>query len=163
MEIERKWLMNKKPEGFPLLEQATLLQGYLCTRPAVRIRSKECAGVKTYRLCVKGKGTLAREEIELDLPQDKFEALARLLNQPLIRKDYSVFALPNGLRLEYSEVDTGLPGAFAYAEVEFKTVKAAHAFVPPTCLGREVTEEPGWSMASYWARRAEKQERGKEV
>lgn len=152
MEIERKWLMKQKPQGLPVLEEATLYQGYLCTSPTVRIRSKVCAGKTSYRLCFKGKGTLVREEIELDLPQDKFEALSHLLTQPLIRKDYTVFALPHGLRLEYSEVDTGKPSAFAYAEVEFDSVEAAHAFTPPTCLDREVTEEPGWTMADYWNR-----------
>lgn len=150
MEIERKWLMEAKPQGFPVLEEAVVYQGYLCTRPTVRIRSKTCDGQTGYRLCIKGKGTLVREEIELDLPPEKFEALSRLLTQPMIRKDYTVFSLPGGLRLEYSEVDTGKPGAFAYAEVEFPSVEAAHAFRAPACLGREVTEEPGWTMADYW-------------
>ena len=152
MEIERKWLMKQKPQGLPVLEEATLYQGYLSTHPTVRIRSKLCGEKSSWRLCIKGKGTLVREEIELELPQEKFEALSRLLTKPLIRKDYTVFALPQGLRLEYSEVDTGKPGAFAYAEVEFDSVDAAHTFDPPACLGREVTEEPGWTIADYWNR-----------
>lgn len=35
------------------------------------------------------------------------------------------------------------PRAFFYAEVEFDTLEQARAFVPPACLGRDVTEEPG--------------------
>ncbi|MCH3972669.1 MAG: CYTH domain-containing protein [Oscillospiraceae bacterium] len=153
MEIERKWLMTQKPQGLPVLQTAVLRQGYLCTHPTVRIRSKRCGGKDTFRLCIKGKGTLVREEIELDLPREKFEALSCLLEKPLIRKDYTVFALPGGLRLEYSDVDAGLPGAFSYAEVEFTSVEAARAFVPPDFLDREVTEEPGWTMAAYWEKR----------
>ncbi|MCH4239035.1 MAG: CYTH domain-containing protein [Oscillospiraceae bacterium] len=154
MEIERKWLMTQKPQNLPVLEKAVLYQGYLSTHPTVRIRSKECSGKSGWKLCIKGKGTLVREEIELDLTQKKFEALSHLLAKPMIRKDYTAFSLPDGLRLEYSEVDTGAPDAFAYAEVEFDSVEAAHAFVPPTFLGREVTEEPGWTMADFWERRA---------
>ncbi len=152
MEIERKWLMKQKPQGLPVLEKATLYQGYLCTQPTVRIRSTNCNGKTSYRLCIKGKGTLVREEIELDLSKEKFESLSHMLTKPMIRKDYTVYTLPNGLRLEYNEVDTGKPAAFSYAEVEFKSVSAAHAFAPLPCLGREVTEEPGWTMADYWNR-----------
>lgn len=153
MEIERKWLMEKKPAGLPVRREAVVYQGYLCTEPTVRIRSTESAGAKTYRLCVKGRGTLVREEIEVDLPRDKFEAMARLLPKPLVRKDFTVFALPGGLELEYSDVDPGSPTAFSYAEVEFPTVEAAKAFEAPPFLGREVTEEPGWTMGAYWDRK----------
>ena len=67
-----------------------------------------------------------------------------------VRKTYKVYALPDGLRLEVSLVDAGTPRAFFYAEVEFDTLEQARAFVPPACLGRDVTEEPGWSMGAYW-------------
>ena len=68
----------------------------------------------------------------------------------MIRKTYKVYALPDGRRLEVSLVDAGTPLAFYYAEVEFDTLEQARAFVPPACLGRDVTEEPGWSMGAYW-------------
>ncbi|ARP51017.1 MULTISPECIES: CYTH domain-containing protein [Caproicibacterium] len=154
MEIERKWLMTQKPVGLPVLDTVTQYQGYLCTHPAVRIRRTHSKDGDSYRLCIKGKGTLVREEVELDLPAEKYEALARLLTKPLIRKDFTAFSLPGGLILEYSDVDIGLPSAFSYAEVEFSSVAEARAFVPPACLGREVTEEPGWTMSDYWDRRA---------
>ena len=68
MEIERKFLIDGFPQGLPLLEEAVVYQGYLCVDPVVRIRSKETAGKKTsYVLCFKGEGTLARQEIEMDL------------------------------------------------------------------------------------------------
>ena len=46
-----------------------------------------------------------------------------------------------------------MDGAFFYAEVEFPTVEAARAFTPPAFLGREVTEEAGFSMSDYWKTR----------
>ena len=72
---------------------------------------------------------------------------------PMIEKDYRVYALPDGLRLECSLVDEGTPTAFYYAEVEFDSLEAAYAFQPPAFLGREVTEERGYSMGQYWERK----------
>lgn len=154
MEIERKFLIDGFPQGLPLLDEAVVYQGYLCVDPVVRIRSKETAGKKTsYVLCFKGEGTLARQEIEMDLTAEQFGQLRELIGRPLVRKDYKVYALPGGLRLECSLVDRGTPTAFYYAEVEFGTVEQAAAFVPPPFLGRDVTEEPGYGMGSYWARK----------
>ncbi len=146
MEIERKFLISGFPEGLPLLGEAVLEQGYLCTDPVVRIRSKEQDGRTTYRLCFKGEGRLVRQETELDLTAEQFAELQNLLRAPMVRKDFRVYALPGGERLECSLVD----GAFFYAEVEFPTVEAARAFTPPAFLGREVTEEEGFSMSDYW-------------
>lgn len=149
MEIERKFLISGFPEGLPLLAEAVLKQGYLCTDPVVRIRSKEQNGSMTYRLCFKGEGRLVRQETELDLTAEQFAELQNLLRAPMVRKEFRVYALPGGERLECSLVD----GAFYYAEVEFPTVEAAHAFTPPAFLGREVTEEAGFSMSDYWKTR----------
>ncbi len=149
MEIERKFLISGFPEGLPLLGEAVLEQGYLCTDPVVRIRSKEQDGRTTYRLCFKGEGRLVRQETELDLTAEQFAELQNLLRAPMVRKDFRVYALPGGERLECSLVD----GAFFYAEVEFPTVEAARAFTPPAFLGREVTEEAGFSMSDYWKTR----------
>ena len=149
MEIERKFLISGFPEGLPLLGEAVLEQGYLCTDPVVRIRSKEQDGRTTYRLCFKGEGRLVRQETELDLTAQQFSELQNLLRAPMVRKDFRVYALPGGERLECSLVD----GAFYYAEVEFPTVEAARAFTPPAFLGREVTGEAGFSMSGYWKTR----------
>ena len=49
-------------------------------------------------------------------------------------------------------MDKGLPSQFFYAEVEFPTVEAAHAFTPPADigLGEEKTESGDFSMSAYW-------------
>lgn len=149
MEIERKFLLDSFPQGLPLLEESVMEQGYLCTDPVVRIRSKEKDGCKTYRLCFKGEGRLVRQETEMNLTESQFAELSNLLRAPMVRKEFRVYALPGGERLECNLVDN----TFFYAEVEFPTVEAAHAFTPPAFLGREVTEEAGFSMSSYWTTR----------
>lgn len=149
MEIERKFLLSAFPQGLPLLEEARMEQGYLCADPVVRIRSKESGGKTACRLCFKGQGRLVRQETELAISEETFRELANLLKAPMVKKEYRVYALPGGERLECSLVD----GRFYYAEVEFPTLEEALAFTPPPFLGREVTEEKGFTMAEYWETR----------
>ena len=153
VEIERKFLLKAFPEELPLLEESVLYQGYLCTDPVVRIRSREEKGQKSFVLCFKGQGTLIRREIEMDLTETQFSQLSELLKAPLIRKDFRVYQLPDGHRLECSLVDEGSPSAFLYAEVEFSSLEEARSFQPPEFLYRDVTEFPGFSMSRYWETR----------
>ncbi len=155
MEIERKFLIEGFPEGLEEISRARVRQGYLCVKPTVRIRSSEKAGKTDYRLCFKGEGTIARQEVELPLEPEVFAQLEDLLEMPMVTKDYRVYALPGGLKLECSLVDEGTPTAFYYAEVEFESLEAAYAFQPPAFLGRDVTEERGYSMGEYWERKKE--------
>lgn len=153
VEIERKFLIDEFPHDLPLLEQATVWQGYICSAPVVRIRKKETAEGVSYRLCFKSKGTLVRREVEQDISSEKFNALSELLEVPLIRKDFKVFSLPDGHRLECNLVDKGTPTSFYYAEVEFPSVEEANAFVVPAFLGEEKTEDPAFTMSRYWERK----------
>ena len=152
MEIERKFLIDSFPD-LPLIEQAVCYQGYLSVRPVVRIRKKVDGDIATYKLCFKGKGTIARQEVELDITEEVYEQLVELLQGAPVRKDYRVYRLPGGERLECSLVDPGEPTEFMYAEVEFATLEEARRFAPPGFLNREVTEQPGYSMGSYWSRK----------
>lgn len=155
MEIERKFKLDAFPEHLPLLHASQVEQGYLSTTPCVRIRSKKTEDSVDYKLCIKGQGTLVREEVELSLDEDRFTRLKNLLHGEMIRKDYRIYQLPDGRKLECSLVDGGTENAFLYAEVEFPTVEEANAFVPPAFLGEDVTEVPGSSMSSYWERTRE--------
>ena len=129
MEIERKWLIEGFPAGLPLVAQAAMRQGYIATAPAVRIRESTNEAGTQYILCFKGKGTLAREEIETPIDKALFQRLEAFIGKPLVTKAFR-----------------------AYAEVEFPTVEAARAFTPPQGigLGREMTEDEGFSMSRYW-------------
>lgn len=156
MEIERKWLTDGWPQG--LEEQRCILmrQGYITTRPTVRIRSEASGDVTEYVLCFKGAAGpdgLAREEIETNIAPELFAKLEAFIGRPLIEKEQRRYALPGGLTLEVNQVDRGQPGEFFYAEVEFPTKEAALAWQPGELgeyLSDEVTGKPGQSMAAYW-------------
>ncbi len=159
MEIERKWLIDGFPTGLPLIDAAQVRQGYIATRPAVRIRERVSEQGGRWVLCFKGAGTLAREEVETDISRELFERLTAFTGNDLVTKDYRVYRLPGGEALEVSLVDAGRPTSFYYAEVEFPTVEAARAFTPPLFLGEEKTEDGSFSMSAYWRRTRAPQER----
>ena len=160
MEIERKWDVAGWPEeALPVLETYEMEQGYLCTRPTVRIRKEALLGGKTaYILCIKGKADalgLAREEIELSVSEEEFRRMQAVIGKPLIKKVRRTYLLPDGAHLEVNEVDAGLPTHFFYAEVEFASREAALGWIPPTeglqaYLNKDCTGQPGSTMAEYW-------------
>lgn len=156
MEIERKWLVNGWPDTLQPYKTIIMRQGYITTRPTVRIRSEQSGDVTEYILCFKGKASpdgLAREEIESPITPELFARLEAFLGKPLIEKQQRRYLLPSGLTLEVNQVDAGQPGEFFYAEVEFDSRQQAEEFEPDTLadyLSNEVTGTPGQSMAAYW-------------
>ncbi len=156
VEIERKWLLSAFP-ALPEVARAEMEQGYLSFgEVTVRIRRSQSGEEVSYRLTCKGPGTLQRTEVELPLQPEQYKALCPLCVAPLAHKQLRCYRLPGGELLECSAVDADEEGGFYYAEVEFPDVKAAKAFQPPPFLGREVTEEPGFTMAAYCRRKAGK-------
>ena len=152
MEIERKFLIDRFPESLPLESECEMRQIYISVMPTVRARSKKVGDKETFRLTVKGSGELCREEIETSVTRKQFEALCRVAEKEPIRKLKRCYKLPDGLLLECSLVDEGTENEFMYAEVEFESVAAAEAFVPPDYLGKEVTYDNSWKMNNYWKR-----------
>lgn len=156
MEIERKWLTDGWPQGLEETRRILMRQGYITTRPTVRIRSEQSGDVTEYVLCFKGAAGpdgLAREEIESNIDPELFAKLEAFIGRPLIEKEQRRYALPGGLTLEVNQVDRGQPGEFFYTEVEFDTKEAALAWQPGELeeyLSDEVTGQPGQSMAAYW-------------
>lgn len=156
MEIERKWLTDGWPQGLEETGRILMRQGYITTRPTVRIRSEKSGKETKYVLCFKGAAGpdgLAREEIESNIDRELFAKLEAFIGRPLIEKEQRRYALPGGLTLEVNQVDRGEPGEFFYAEVEFATKEAALAWQPGELeeyLSDEVTGQPGQSMAAYW-------------
>ena len=149
MEIERKWLIDGFPAGLPLLKEARVRQGYISTAPVVRIRESVNADGCRCVLCFKGEGTLAREEVETDISAELFRRLTAFTGQDLVTKDYRVYALPGGERLEVSLVDAGRPTAFFYAEVEFPTVSTEEL---EECMFRDVLGTYTTKCAGPWGR-----------
>lgn len=160
MEIERKWMVSGWPsQEFPLLFEQNMQQGYFTVRPTARIRKESTVGGEThYILCFKSLPTddgLARGEIEIDIPKEKFDALEEMIGLPLIPKVRRTYELPDGLHLEVNHVDEGQPTEFWYAEIEYPTVEAARAWDPAAFglggyLSEDVTGQPGQSMGEYW-------------
>ncbi len=152
MEIERKFLIDRFPEGLPLKAEYDMQQIYLSVMPTVRARSRKIGDRETYRMTVKGKGELCREEIEISINKEQYEAFVRIAGKEPIRKHKRDYILPEGLVLECSAVDEGTENYFMYAEVEFGSVEEAEAFQAPDFLGKEVTYDSYWKMNNYWKR-----------
>lgn len=160
MEIERKWMVSSFPEDsgvrLPVLFRQFMRQGYVCVHPTVRIREERMIGGNTdYVLCFKSEGGLARKEIELSIPKDKFLELEDLIALPLIPKLRVTYQLPDGLRLEVNHVDEGQPTEFWYAEIEYESEDQALSWDPAAVglgdyLSDDVTGQPGQSMGAYW-------------
>ncbi len=164
IEIERRWLMAGFPEQLPgglpagveFLYEIEKAQGYISTAPVVRIRSEVtaaqngCAAKEEYILCIKGKGRLARTEIETPLTAEVFAQLKAFIGVPLVRKQTRLYRLADGHVMECSLVDDGEPTAFYYAEVEFSTLDEATLFAAPEWFGEDKTMDGSFSMSAYW-------------
>lgn len=149
MEIERKWLLNTLPQA-KMIEHGFVEQFYISTEPEVRLRRCEVLQGKNripYRLAVKSNGTLSREEIQLEVPQEFYEQVKQFVGKPPILKETWTFNL-EGYKLEVSNVEN----RFLYAEIEFETEEQAEAYVMPIVDAVEVTNNPNYKMKNYWKR-----------
>jgi CYTH domain-containing protein len=148
MEIERKYLINQLPEDLSQYPCRQIEQGYLNTEPVIRIRKD--AG--EYFLTLKGPGLMAREEINFPLTAEAYAHLKKKIDGQLISKvRYLIPLLHPHVKegspeppVDYSlniELDVFDPpyAPFVMAEVEFGSVDAADAFVPPSWFGEDVT------------------------
>lgn len=131
-EIERKFLLERLPDGLP--EGEPIRQGYLAIAPdGVEVRVRDRAGTAT--LTVKSGPAHVRVEEELEIEPARFEALWALTEGRRIAKTRHVLELPDGTVAEIDVYDDGL----VVAEVEFPDEAASRAFSPPGWLGEEVT------------------------
>lgn len=166
-EIERKFLVADLPD-LRLARPEPIRQGYI-THPedsvAVRLRQKGEACFMT----VKGQGALKRSEHEVGISRTQFEALWPATEGRRVEKTrwtgplvQGAVGAPTGLgaadrahashgsiagRGDVYELDvfSGALEGLRLVEVEFSTVAAAEAFVPPAWFGRDVTGERRFS------------------
>lgn len=142
-EIERRFLVEAAPDGLRFESDDQLKQGYVAIDGpiVVRVRHDETGWV----LCVKGGAGLVRTEVERSLESDEGEQLWELTAGRRISKLRQKVRLDSG---ELAELDTfdDLDG-LRIVEVEFGSVAAAEAFVPPVWFGLELTEDSRWSNA----------------
>lgn len=151
MEIERKFLIKALPENlsdYPCLE---IEQGYLNTTPVIRIRKQN----DQYFLTYKGKGMLAREEYNLPLNAESYAHLRDKCDGNIISKkrylipltapdfapDYPTARIPESLTIELDVFNAPF-APLVMAEVEFTSLEAATAFIPPNWFSEDVTNNP---------------------
>jgi len=135
MEIERKFVLDAKPDGLGPGDR--IEQGYVALDPAgaeVRLRRK---GGK-HILTVKSGAGLVRGEEEISVAAEDFERLWPLTEGRRVNKTRHLVELGDDLTAEVDVYDAPLDGLLT-AEIEFADESAARAFVAPEWLGRDVT------------------------
>jgi len=166
MEIERKYLIQKEqiplnPSDYPCRH---IEQGYLCTRPVVRVRRDN----DNYYLTYKSKGLMVREEYNLPLDAAAYGHLKTKIDGRLIIKERYVIPLGDTVETSPSREEAYMQGfqtaspnsptlptnaglsieldffkgdyeGLVLAEVEFPDEASANAFCPPAWFGEDVT------------------------
>lgn len=142
-EIERKFWLAHLPNACHQVEPVMLKQGYLAAEPngsEVRIRKAD----HTFTLTVKHGHGLERLENEISITQEQFETLWPSTQKRRIHKARFHLPMQNKLILEVDHYLEPLKG-LVIAEIEFRGIEEAQAFIPPTWLGQEVTDIPLFS------------------
>lgn len=135
MEIERKYLIDRLPDGLDAWPSRPIEQAYLCTDPVVRVRQDGDSFYLTY----KGRGLMAREEYNLPLTEEAYRhLLAKADGNILTKMRYRIPLEGTGLTVEL-DVFSGKFDGLVLAEVEFPDQETAESFTPPEWFGREVT------------------------
>jgi CYTH domain-containing protein len=146
-EIERKFLVREAPAKLDDYPITHITQGYLAYeagKSQVRVRRTrdERYSSPEYYLTAKRRAGLVRDEVNVPLSKEAFDELWPLTaGRRLSKRRYHI---PLG-RLEIElDVFEGVRTGLILAELEFGSEAAAHRFVPPVGLGREVTKDPAY-------------------
>ena len=136
MEIERKWVPERPPEGLERHPAKRIEQGYVALDDAgAEVRVRRAKGEHT--LTVKSAPGLVRVEEELALDAAQFDSLWALTEDRRVVKTRDDVALGD-LTAEVDLYDGHLSGLVT-VEVEFPSEEASEGFVAPEWFGREVT------------------------
>ncbi len=138
MEIERKYLIKKLPDDYASYPHQDIEQGYLSTKPVVRVRKAD----ETYFLTYKGSGLMIREEYNLPLTREAYLHLRQKTDGVLIHK--TRYRIPWKAYTIELDVFADALAPLLLAEVEFPSEEAANAFVPPDWFGEDVTFSPSY-------------------
>lgn len=136
MEIERKYLISKPPMELSNYACHKIEQGYLNTRPVVRVRRQD----EEYYMTYKGGGMMIREEYNLPLTKEAYDHLLPKSDGNVITKVRYLIPLEDGLTCELDVFEGAFEGLIM-AEVEFPDEKTANSFVPPEWFIKEVTTD----------------------
>ena len=137
MEIERKFLIKELPGNLDSYPSHRIEQAYLCTEPVVRIRRQD----EEYFLTYKGKGLMAREEVNLPLNQDAYLHLKEKADGNVIQKTRYLIPDPDSVHTIELDVFDEPFAPLVLAEVEFESVEAANAYRMPDWFSEDVTHD----------------------
>jgi adenylate cyclase len=136
MEIERKFLIDQSPEIGGDIEHIEIRQGYI-TRGVddreVRVRRFG----SRYTLGVKSGSGVVREETEIDLSKEQFDALWPLTADARLEK--TRYLLREGSNTVELDAYSGKLSGLVVAEVEFGSIEECNDFTAPRWFGREVS------------------------
>lgn len=153
--IERKFLVNKIPKN-NLVEEFSLIQGYISMNPEVRISKCITIG-KNYRVSVfntvtiKGDGDLAREEISFNVSNNTFTRLANFIDNKFIFK-IGQSNLIKDYHISSATVYINSKELIKYSEVEFDNISVAKKFKWPikTIKANDITYDADYKMKNIW-------------
>lgn len=137
MEIERKFLVAQLPDNLDNYSCRYIEQGYLSTKPVVRVRRDN----DDYYLTYKGSGMMAREEYNLPLTKDSYEHLIKKADGNIITKKRYEIPDGNGYTIELDIFEGAFNGT-VIAEVEFNTIEEADNYIMPEFFTEDVTNNP---------------------
>jgi len=142
LEIERKFLVRKLPDGLTSYPSSDISQGYLVSLDdglQVRLRKSGERHLLTYK---RGTGNV-REEREVELTAEQFAAFwPATKGKRLVKTRYEI---PFGDYVVEIDVYHDRHEGLVVAEVEFDTEEVAKDFQPPDWLGDDVTGDPRYS------------------
>lgn len=138
MEIERKFLVRSLPD-LRMCRRKEIEQFYISTVPEIRARR---AGANCFLTIKRGSG-LVREEYEIPLSLNEFNALRSKMVGKVVQKVRYYLDMSSGLVIEL-DVFKGELTPLSLVEVEFKSEEDAKAFIPPDWFGVDVTDNEAY-------------------
>ena len=141
MEIEKKFLVNKLPENLNDYKCLQIEQGYVLTRPTLRIRRMNDEFILTYKSPVAHKSN-ARVNTEIEAPLDEgaFNRLKEKCDGYFIEKERFIIPLSDGHKAEL-DVFKGRYEGLLVVEVEFGSEEEIDDFIKPDWFGEDVSED----------------------
>ena len=147
MEIERKFLVNSPTGSLSSCERHRIRQGYVGVTTqehlSVRLRRQD----EQHFITIKGPGVLARQEWEVEVSAEQFEALWPATEGRRLEKTRYVIPREKGHPIELDLFGTPVEGLML-AEVEFDSEAEAERFSPPSWFGAEVSSDPAYRNRS---------------
>lgn len=152
LEIERKFLVEQPPPlDLMSYKHKHISQGYVVATPeaSLRIRSQ---GPDKHQLNIKTGQGLKRVEVDITISTPSADKLWSLVGHQRITK--TRYLIP-GAHPEPMELDVyhGKLDGLIVLEQEFATIEEAQAFIPPSWVSKDVTDDPSYTNAEL-ARRA---------